>query len=101
MRVLVLFDLPVTTPKGRREYTQFRKFLIKDGFVMMQESVYCKLAQNQLAANALIDHVKRNKPSQGLVQVLTITEKQFSNIVMVVGEQQNDVIDSSERLIVL
>lgn len=101
MRVIVLFDLPVTTPIGRREYTQFRKFLVKDGFVMMQESVYCKLAQNQLAANALIDHVKRNSPSQGLVQVLTITEKQYSNIVMVIGKQQSDVISNSERLVVL
>ena len=96
-----MFDLPVTTPIGRRQYTQFRKFLIKDGFVMLQESIYCKLAQNQLAANALIDHVKRNSPSQGLVQILTITEKQYSNIVMVIGKQNNDVVTSSERLIVL
>ena len=101
MRVIVMFDLPVTTATGRREYNQFRKFLIKDGFFMMQESVYCKLAQNQMAANALIDHVKRNRPSEGLVQVLTITEKQYLGIVMVVGGQQGDVISTSERLVVL
>lgn len=96
-----MFDLPVTTPIGRRQYTQFRKFLVKDGFVMLQESVYCKLAQNQLAANALIDHVKRNSPNQGLIQILTITEKQYSNIVMVIGKNSSDVVTSSERLIVL
>ena len=96
-----MFDLPVTTAAGRREYMKFRKFLVKDGFVMMQESVYCKLAQNQLAANALVDHIQRNKPAQGLVQVLTITEKQFSNIVMVVGTKKTDVITTSERMVVI
>ena len=101
MRVLVLFDLPVTTAEGRREYTQFRKFLIKDGFMMMQESIYSKLAQNQLSANAIIERIKHNKPSHGLVQILTITEKQFSNIEMIVGEKKGDVISSSERIVIL
>ena len=49
----------------------------------------------------VIDHVKRNRPSEGLVQVLTITEKQYSGIVMVVGGQQGDVISTSERLVIL
>ena len=101
MRVIVMFDLPVTTTLGRREYTQFRKFLVKDGFVKMQESIYCKLAQNQFAANALIDHVKKNKPSSGLVQILTVTEKQYANMVLVVGSSKSDVITSSDRLVVL
>ena len=39
MRLLVLFDLPVTTTEERREYTKFRKYLIKSGFMMFQESV--------------------------------------------------------------
>ena len=43
MRVLVLFDLPVLTGDQRREYARFRKFLLKSGFLMLQESVYCKL----------------------------------------------------------
>ena len=44
MRIIVFFDLPVITAKSRRDYYNFRKYLIKSGFVMMQESVYCKLA---------------------------------------------------------
>ncbi len=43
MRLLVLFDLPVTTTEERREYTKFRKYLIKSGFMMFQESVYCRI----------------------------------------------------------
>ena len=48
MRVIVFFDLPTLTSENRREYTKFRKFLIKNGFLMMQESVYTKMALNQM-----------------------------------------------------
>lgn len=101
MRVIVFFDLPVTTPAGRRAYTQFRKFLVKNGFIMMQESVYSKIAVNQLAANAIITRVRANCPGAGLVQVLTITEKQYASIEMIVGDSKSDVLDSSERMVVL
>ncbi len=101
MRVIVLFDLPTLTAAERRSYNQFRKFLIKSGYFMMQESVYCKLAQNQFAANAIIAHLKANKPSVGLVQALIITEKQYSNMEMIVGSKKSDVIDTPDRLIIL
>lgn len=80
MRVIVMFDLPVTTPDARKQYSAFRKYLIKNGFLMMQESIYCKLAQNSTAAETIIENIRKNKPSDGLVQVLKITEKQFSKI---------------------
>ena len=101
MRVIVFFDLPITTIQGIRAYTKFRRFLIKDGFIMMQESVYSKLAQNQLAANALISHVRKNSPDEGLIQILTVTEKQYSNMEMIIGNKKDDVINSSERMIIL
>ena len=47
MRVIVFFDLPVKTVQDRREYARFRKKLVKSGFVMMQQSVYSKIALNQ------------------------------------------------------
>ena len=53
MRLLVLFDLPVTTTEERREYTKFRKYLIKSGFMMFQESVYCRMALNRTAARLI------------------------------------------------
>ena len=66
MRVLVFFDLPVVTAENRREYTRFRKFLLKNGFLMLQESVYCKLALNGTAEKAIVDNVYKNKPEEGL-----------------------------------
>ena len=99
MRVLVMFDLPVLTEENRREYRKFRKHLVKSGFLMMQESVYCKLATNSTAADAMIENIKKNKPKVGVVQVLKITEKQYSHMDFIVGESKSDVLDSDERLV--
>ena len=101
MRVLVMFDLPVTTAAGRKEYTRFRKFLIKSGFMMLQESIYCKLATNDSAADTIISSVRAHKPEDGLVQVLRVTEKQFARMEYIVGEAANGVLDSSERIVFL
>lgn len=48
MRIIVMFDLPVVTSAERQEYTKFRKFLLKSGFIMMQESVYTKIVDVDL-----------------------------------------------------
>ena len=101
MRVMVMFDLPVVTAQDRKEYTRFRKYLIKSGFLMMQESIYCKLAQNATAADGIVENIRKNKPEKGLVQVMKITEKQYSKIEYIVGENKSEVIDSDERLIIL
>ena len=68
MRVIVFFDLPTLSAEDRREYAKFRKFLIKGGFMMMQESVYTKMALNKTVADSVVESVKRNKPPKGLVQ---------------------------------
>ena len=101
MRILVMFDLPVGTESERKNYRLFRKYLIKSGFLMLQESVYCKIAQNTTVADAIIANVRKNGPADGLVQVLKITEKQYSRMEYIVGESKSDVLDSDERLVVL
>lgn len=101
MRIIVFFDLPVLTEKQRRDYRQFRKFLIKGGFLMVQESVYCKLVQNSTAADTIAENVRKNKPSEGLVQLLKVTEKQYAKMEFIVGEMQTEVLDSDERLVIL
>lgn len=101
MRIMVMFDLPVLTTEQRREYTKFRKFLIKNGFLMMQESIYCKLALNGTAANTIVENVRKNKPSEGLVQLLTVTEKQYAKMEFIIGESSHEVLDNDERLVIL
>ncbi|MEG0963418.1 MAG: CRISPR-associated endonuclease Cas2 [Lachnospiraceae bacterium] len=101
MRVMVFFDLPSVSANDHREYTRFHKHLVKSGFVMMQESVYCKLALNTTASDAIVENIRKNKPIAGLVQVLTVTEKQFSKIEYILGENTSEVLDSDERLVIL
>ena len=101
MRVLVFFDLPVITAENRRAYVKFRKFLLKNGFLMLQESVYCKLALNGTAVNAIVDNVHKNKPEEGLIKLLTVTEKQYSKMDIVIGNVKSEVLDSDERLVIL
>ena len=101
MRTIVFFDLPVLTAQDRREYSRFHRFLIKNGFLMMQESVYCKLLLNASSQKILMTNIRKNKPSKGIVQILTITENQFSKIEYLVGEYNGDVLNSDERLVEL
>ena len=101
MRVIVFFDLPIVTADEQREYRKFRKYLIKNGFIMMQESVYSKLTPNSTTADAISDNLRKNKPNNGLVQVLKVTEKQFNRMEFIVGSAKSDVIDTDERIIVL
>ena len=101
MRVIVFFDLPITTIQGIRAYTKFRRFLLKDGFIMMQESVYVKLAMNQGSADLIVKNIRKICPEEGIVQVLQVTEKQFSKMEFLVGKAQTDYVDSDERFIEL
>ncbi len=101
MRVVVFFDLPVVTVEDRKNYRRFRKQLVKNGFIMLQESVYCRMALNQNVANAITNSIRNNKPPKGLVQVLTITEKQFSRMEYIAGEYHTDVVSDDRRILFL
>lgn len=96
MRVLVFFDLPVTTETHKKAYRKFHKFLLKNGFLMLQESVYCKMA-----VKTIVDNVHRNKPEKGLIQLLTVTEKQYSKMDIIIGDIKNEILDTDERLVIL
>ena len=98
---MIFFDLPTITTSNRRDYRKFRKHLLKNGFLMLQESVYCKLALNSTASDVVMENIRKNKPKAGLVQMMVITEKQFSKIEFVVGEANSTFINSVDRLIIL
>ncbi|MCZ2135649.1 MAG: CRISPR-associated endonuclease Cas2 [Burkholderiales bacterium] len=85
MRMLVFFDLPVTTRADRRAYSQFRKFLINDGYDMLQFSVYGRIVANRDAEEKHYSRVVANLPPEGSVRVLTVTEKQYASMKILVG----------------
>ena len=101
MRIFVFFDLPMDSLEEKREYRKFRKALIKNGFIMMQESVYCKLMTTPSVENSVKNMIQMNKPSKGVVQTLVVTEKQFVKMEYVVGENTSDIIDNEDRVIIL
>lgn len=101
MRMMIFFDLPTLTVRDKKEYRKFSKFLRHEGFVMTQESVYTKLLLNGTAANLLKQKVRNNQPEAGLVQMLVITEKQYSSIEYIVGQNQELIIDNDKRVIYL
>ncbi|WP_191988026.1 CRISPR-associated endonuclease Cas2 [Companilactobacillus hulinensis] len=101
MRLMVMFDLPTITSNDRRNYRQFRKKLLTDGFIMMQESIYTCLTVDGQSANLLKKKVALYAPSKGLIQAMVITEKQFSKMEYISGIKDTSPANSSERFIVL
>ena len=101
MRILVFFDLPTETAEDKREYRRFRKVLVKSGFLMMQESVYCRMLLTPSAGQAVLEVIRKNRPPEGTVQMMTVTEKQFAAMEYITGTHCSEVIDSDERLVIL
>ena len=101
MRVLVFFDLPNIFSNDRKNYTKFRNYLLKEGFIMNQESVYSKLVLNHQQSKFVIERLKKHSPPKGIIQVLVITEKQYANIEYIIGKTNTKIINSEDRLIVL
>ena len=101
VRTIVFFDLPNIYGKDKRNYLRFRKYLLGEGFIMMQESVYSKLVLNNNQSELLLSRLRKNAPKKGLIQVLTITEQQYSKIEYIIGESNSKIINNEDRLIVL
>lgn len=101
MRTIVFFDLPNVYSKDKREYIRFRKYLITEGFIMLQQSVYSKIILNSVQAVLVTAKIKKNAPKKGLIQLLTITERQYSQIEYIIGNSDSKIINTEERLVIL
>ena len=88
MWLVAMFDLPVDTKAARKAYAQFRKSLIKDGFAMMQFSVYIRHCASEENADVHIQRVQGFLPDDGEVRLLTITDKQFERMRVFWGKRR-------------
>lgn len=86
MRVMVMFDIPTKIKEDRRAGTEFRKKLIKEGFFMMQLSVYVRVCKGIKSANACMDKLPSIIPKKGHIRALMITEKQFDRMRLLLGK---------------
>lgn len=99
--MILMFDMPTETVEERKAYRKFRKFLLSEGFIMHQFSVYSKLLLNNSANKAMIDRLQANNPKKGSITLLTVTEKQFARMIYLNGERDMSVANSDKRLVFL
>lgn len=80
MWLFAMFDLPMETAENRRDYTRFRRTLLKDGFIFLQLSVYARYINSEEAAQAHRSLVRRSLPPLGRVRLLAVTDHQFGKM---------------------
>ena len=101
MELICMFDLPVLTARNRRAYRQFKKFLDKMGFVMLEESVYCRMIPNGATMKSTKAAFREHRPPSGLVALLVVTEKQFANMEFITGKHVSNVLSSMDSVAVI
>jgi CRISPR-associated protein Cas2 len=98
MWIVVFFDLPTDTKKAKRQYTTFRKDLLKDGFAMMQYSVYYRHCPSKENTEVHLERVRRSVPADGEVRVVQFTDKQFSRMEIFVGKRRKKAENAPAQL---
>lgn len=98
MWLFVFFDLPTNTKKERRAAARFRKDLMKDGFTMMQYSVYIRHCASRESGDVHLKRVKRLIPELGQVSILSVTDKQYGNIINFWGRKLNPLPGGPQQL---
>lgn len=101
MRMLVMFNLPVTTKQDQRNYRQFVKRLENLGFVRIQYSIYVKVCTSFASTKEVEQKITPYIHKGGIVQTLVITEKQYAGMHFLTGTPSRDVRNLSERLVIL
>lgn len=98
--IFVMFDLPVVTKTERKAATKFREFLLDDGFLMIQFSIYARACQEE-AADKHIARVTKQLPPAGSVRILQITDAQYARMKVLIGRVTENEKLASKQLILL
>ena len=88
MRILIFFDLPVKTKAERHTATRFRKFLLNDGYYMVQYSVYARICNGTDSVATHRARLEPEIPKKGSVRMLVVTEKQYNSIEILTGHPE-------------
>lgn len=98
MWLFAMFDLPVDKPELRREYAQFRAALLRQGFTMLQYSVYVHYVASEDTEEVLRRKVHGALPSHGQVRIVSVTDRQFEKMETYVGKKRQRVEDPPHQL---
>ena len=96
--VLVFFDLPVGTPEERRDAANFRKDLIKDGYMMVQFSVYARPCGSADRVDTQVRRLRPKIPQSGEVRGLIISDAQWGRMIVVRSQKKEDPEDMPEQM---
>ena len=88
--ILTMFDLPVMTKSERKQATRFRKFLLDDGYVMVNYSVYARPCINWEQMRKHTQRLEQAVPCAGNIRVLFITDKQWVDAMVVIGKDYEE-----------
>ena len=98
MWLFVFFDLPTATKKDRKNYARFRKDLQRDGFSMMQFSVYNRHCASVQSTDVHVKRVEKIIPLKGQVSILQITDKQYGDIKNFWGAKTQPLVEAPKQL---
>jgi len=98
MWLFAMFDLPVDTKDARRAYTQFRKALLREGFMMLQFSVYARYCPSEESSDANRAHIRFALPDEGRIRLLAVTDRQFGKMEVFDGKTRRPVEDRPAQL---
>lgn len=96
--LFAMFDLPTDTKKARKDYTLFRKNLLKDGFSMVQYSVYVRHCASEENANVHYKRIKNFLPPEGEVRIIQITDKQYGRMEIYWGKKRKPTPEPPKQL---
>jgi CRISPR-associated protein Cas2 len=98
MWLFVFFDLPTNTKTERKKASRFRKDLEKDGFTMMQFSVYIRHCPSKENMEVHIKRIKSFVPDVGLTSILSVTDKQYGDIINLWGKIEHSLPNTPVQL---
>jgi CRISPR-associated protein Cas2 len=99
MWLFAMFDLPVTTRKARRAYASFRQALLKEGFSMLQFSVYARYCTGEEASEAFRRRLRERLPKEGQIRLLSVTDRQFGKMEVYFGKKRHATEEPPDQLL--
>ena len=71
--LVVTFDVPVGTKQQCKAATDFRKYLLDDGYQMIQFSVYARAGVTFARQETHIDRRKKHLATEGSIRAIFVT----------------------------
>lgn len=101
LRLILIYDLPMTDILERKDYNVFHRKLKKLGFHMLQYSVYTKVLQNDTKLSQIESKINYIIPDKGKIIIFKLTEKQYLDIKYLRGEKNlfETIIGGNELVI--